>query len=262
MVGGRFEKSEAGENVIDSKRILQLLFNKLRSGCLAWYQKLKAAPNRIVTALPKACHTVLHSVRHLELTLFRRRIEIIISFVIIIILCVSLVPQYQTGKKRSQLTDSYLGLKTLVDALRLYSTDRPDNRAFPPDVEWLIPGIVLCPLHEPDPDRLYFLTNPTAYLRAIPNDPFITEVMKKENRTPIILHWVKSDYQSTRYTHTAWGALSVGPSLAVPPDYDLSVLRRTPYETRPLRFNLFDPSNGTQSAGFLYFDSFGNATPI
>ncbi len=193
---------------------------------------------------------------------FHHRLEIFTAFILLIILTVSLIPGYQAGRNRTQLTGVYRELSTLVGSLLLYSSENPRNRVFSPDPGWLNPGIVLCPLQPPEPARLSFLTTPAAFIPRPPRDPFVTEAMKRSDCTPFILHWVKSNCQSPGYTHIAWGAFSVGPSLSVPPKYDFSVMRRTPYEARPLRFNLFNLSNGLLSSGFLYHDSFGNTTPI
>ncbi|RJP25387.1 MAG: hypothetical protein C4527_17105 [Candidatus Omnitrophota bacterium] len=203
----------------------------------------------------------------IERFVFKHVAEILIFSGLFLLIIVLFIPKYDQKSHVAKLVHSYHGLKTLVEALRIYSHDHLDNHAFPPDPDYLIPGILLCPIRSNTPANLTFLTTPVSFLSHVPIDPFLSEVDKHQrDLTPVVLHWVQTSHDTEKhpkgYFHIAWGALSVGPALELPPQYDITVLRRVPYESWPLRNNLFDPTNGLKSMGILYHDSLGNSTKL
>ncbi len=198
---------------------------------------------------------------------FKHLVEILVFSGLLLLLAVTFIPGYEKGREKSQIAVSYQTIQSLVNALQIYQFDNPESRIFPPDFETLYPGIGLCPIQDTEPERLVFLTKPDALLKEPPIDPFMTQVVEpKRSQAPVTLHWVKPTRFTSElaedYEHVAWGALSVGPSLQLPPQYDITVLRKVPYETKPLRSNLFDPTNGAKSMGLIYYDSLGNTTKI
>ncbi len=199
--------------------------------------------------------------------LFRHVVEVLLLSGLILLFLTATVPIYERSRGRSQIAGAYANLHQLVEALLVYAHEQPKNQMFPPDQGMLLPGINLCPIIDPAPQNLTFLTTPTAYLPSLPYDPFLSQVIQKPNSlTPFVTHWVKSGNESSlmveEYSTIGWGAFSIGPSLKLPPQYSITVLRRVPYESYPLRRNLYNPSNGLNSLGLIYYDSLGNRSPL
>ncbi len=101
----------------------------------------------------------------------------------------------------------------------------------------------------------------------IPIDPYVSGVVDGTTRqTSIVLHWTRTreswEPKDIDYDHVAWGALSLGPSMQLPPQYEITALRRVPYNEDQLLQNLYDPSNGTHSLGLLYCDTMGNRSRV
>ena len=198
---------------------------------------------------------------------FQHVAEVLIFSGLLLLLSVLIVPQYERSRLRGQVARSYHNFSSLIEALQIYSSDHPDNRVFPPDPERPERGIVFCPVRSTYPETLAFLTTPAPLLKQIPVDPFMTAAVRSSyDQTPVILHWVKmvesSEHAPNGYLHVAWGAMNFGPTLELPPQYDVTVFRRVPFEIRPLRMNLYSPSNGLYSLGILYRDSLGNTTRL
>ncbi len=205
--------------------------------------------------------------KQIERLAFKHLAEIFIFSGILLLLIVLLIPKFEQKTHVTKIAQSYQGLSSLVKALQIYTVEHPNNDRFPPDPELLFPGIILCPIRSNTPANLAFLTSPVSFIEQPPIDPFMSAVdERKRDLTPIVLHWVKTSKEIEQYpngySHIAWGALSVGPSLELPPQYDITVLRRVPYESWPLRANLFDPSNGMESIGIIYKDNLGNTTKL
>ncbi len=196
---------------------------------------------------------------------FKHLVEVLIFSGLLLLLIVLFIPNYD---KRHQVTDivlSYQRITSLVEALQIYIHENPDHPVFPPNPDRLFPGVVLCPIRSNTPANLSFLTTPVAFLEHVPIDPFISQVDQKSRELPpVVLHWVQTSTEKNKkdYLHVAWGGLSVGPALELPPQYDITVLRKVPYETGPLRNNLYHPSNGLRSLGIIYHDSLGNSTQL
>ncbi|MGC9326788.1 MAG: hypothetical protein ACP5I1_04065 [Candidatus Hinthialibacter sp.] len=193
--------------------------------------------------------------------------EVLLFSGLLLLLITVTAPIYERSRLRSQLTLSYQNLNELVEALLIYSYEQPGSGIFPPRLEALLPGINLCPILDPIPRNMVFLTTPTAYLEGIPYDPFLSRIVEdSKSLTPFVTHWVKagnaSSLMAAEYSNIAWGAFSIGPAVKLPPQYSITVLRRTPYENFSLRNNLYDASNGLTSIGLVYYDSFGNKTAI
>lgn len=167
---------------------------------------------------------------------------------------------------RHTLAHTLLDLQRVVQALEIYTEYHPTHRRFPPGPFLDLPGIELCPLKPPKPMLLSFLTTPVPYLKSVPIDPYVTQVDKGIPSTAVVLHWVQAhhvwDEEFFPYRHIGWGALSPGPSLRLPPNYEISILRRVPYETQPLQSILYHPSNGLRSVGILYYDTMGNRNEL
>lgn len=198
--------------------------------------------------------------------IFRHVAEVLMLSGLILLLLTVTVPVYERSVLRAKVASSYHTLNDLVEALQVYSHEQPASKVFPPDMQMLIPGINLCPIPEPQPDNLRFLTTPTAYLTKIPYDPFTSQILQQpDTLTPFVTHWVKAGNEHSlmapEFSNIGWGAFSIGPSLALPPQYSITVLRRVPYENSSLRANLFSPSNGLTSLGLVYKDSLGNRAP-
>ncbi len=205
--------------------------------------------------------------KKVERFFFEYVVEISVFTGLFLLLLMVLYPTYEGKVVKSQITQSYKQIHSLVEALQIYSLENPDSRAFPPASDGLMPGIFLCPIRENDNQTLQFLTTPQAYLESVPADPFISQTTQADSiQTPVVLHWVKIAGRSldnaTDYNHVAWGALSVGPSLHLPHRYDISVFRLVPYEVGPLYRSLYNPTNGLHSMGFIYRDTMGNASPV
>lgn len=199
--------------------------------------------------------------------IFRHLVEVLLLSGLILLLLTATVPVYERGRTRSQLAGAYKNMHELVEALLVYSHEQPTSVIFPPDPDMLLPGINLCPIVDPLPKHLAFLTSPTAYLQEMPNDPFLSQAVQHDLLlTPFVAHWVKSGNQSSLlapdYSTIGWGAFSIGPALKLPPQYSITVLRRVPYETFPLRSNLYHSSNGLTSMGLVYYDSLGNHSDL
>ena len=98
----------------------------------------------------------------------------------------------------------------------------------------------------PHPGFLRFLTTPVAYLESIPRDPYTSSTLKSPyDTTPIILRCkVPPFWEDKPLEHDGWAAFSIGPSMQIPPEYEISALRRVPYESHNLSKFLYDPSNG------------------
>ncbi|MBN2327039.1 MAG: hypothetical protein JXR73_07780 [Candidatus Omnitrophica bacterium] len=193
--------------------------------------------------------------------------EVLLFSGLILLLITVTAPMYERSRLRSQLALSYQNLNELVEALLVYSYEQPESEIFPPRLDALLPGINLCPIVDPVPRNMVFLTTPAAYLDEIPYDPFLSRIVEHtESLTPFVTHWVKagsaSSLMAPEYSNIAWGAFSIGPAVKLPPQYSITVLRRTPYENASLRKNLYDPSNGLTSIGLIYYDSLGNKTSI
>lgn len=198
--------------------------------------------------------------------IFRHMAEVLMLSGLILLLMTAIAPVYERSVLRAKVASSYHNLNDLVEALQVYSHEQPASRIFPPDMEMLLPGINLCPIPEPAPGNLLFLTTPTAYLAKVPFDPFTSQILQKSDAlTPFVTHWVKAGNEhslmASEYSNIGWGAFSIGPSLSLPPQYSITILRRVPYENGSLRANLFSPSNGLTSLGLVYKDSLGNRAP-
>lgn len=184
---------------------------------------------------------------------------------ILLLLILVFYPQYERLHQRRELADSTQNLHNLVEALLIYTSDQPGHRAFPPSPYRVNTGIALCPILPPEPCHLAFLTTPVPYMPRLVKDPYLTRMAGDIPQTPFILHWIKTGSLSLMnredYIHLGWGAFTVGPSLALPAAYDVSIFQWVPYDTRPLRFYYFNPSNGLVSLGFVYWDSLGNTSP-
>lgn len=167
---------------------------------------------------------------------------------------------YVRMSDRQQIVSAYFNLKTLVDALQLYSFENPLSQVFSP-VNNAGQGIVLCPVRDNNIKGLAFLTTPIAYLSPLPEDPFMELSMGQLFEAPAVLHWVKQEGNEP-FTHIGWGAMSVGPALMLPPQYSIHVLQEIPFSTAMLQRNLFDVSNGLRSLGILYHDSLGNSNAL
>ncbi|MEW6235573.1 MAG: hypothetical protein AB1656_09325 [Candidatus Omnitrophota bacterium] len=202
-----------------------------------------------------------------ERFVFEYLVEIFTFSGLALLLLLLFLPGYEKSRARARLAESYQNLELLVEALHLYTCDHPASRVFPPDPNSYEPGFFLCPIRDNDPTLLYFLTTPAPYLDRIPSDPFMDRVSgKRKNSSAAVLHWVKIAGSSldspTDYVHIAWGALSVGPSLNLPPQYSIRALRLVPYESILLRQNLYAPTNGLRSLGLLYHDTLGNVSRL
>lgn len=198
--------------------------------------------------------------------IFRHLAEVLMLSGLILLLLTAIAPVYERSLMRAKISTSYHTLHDLVEALQVYSHEQPNNAIFPPDMSMLLPGANLCPIPDPAPAALRFLTTPTAYLSKIPYDPFTSQILERpDSLTPFVAHWVKSGDEHSLlapvFSNIGWGAFSIGPSLALPPQYSITVLRRVPYENSSLRVNLFSPSNGLTSLGLVYKDSLGNRAP-
>ncbi len=191
---------------------------------------------------------------------FKHLSELFILSGLLLLLAVAAAGWYTQWINRSQITHAHINLKTLVDALQIYSYDHPYANVFPPE-NAAKQGIVLAPVRDNNLNGLAFLTTPTAYVSALPVDPFMKQSMGKEYKAPAVLHWVKNE-ENNPFTHIAWGAMSIGPALHLPPQYSIRVLDEVPYSAVPLNRNLFNPSNGLHSLGILYHDSLGNSNSL
>ena len=202
----------------------------------------------------------------LERFLFVHFAEMLILSGVTILLFVMGSAIYDRSRLSSSITRTYSHMVELVNALQIYSLENPQSRVFAPDMSRVDPGVVLAPIRENNLHGLSFLTTPIAFLESIPDDPFMSRAMVGANQTSVALHWVRMvmDEQQRDWSINSigWGAMSVGPSLRLPPQYDVTVLREVPYETAALRGNLYHPSNGLASVGILYHDSLGNRTRL
>lgn len=192
--------------------------------------------------------------------LIKHLIELCIFTGLVMLLGAALTGWYMHMRDLQQITHTHTNLKTLVDALQLYSFENPNSTIFPPTTGGQ-QGIVLCPVPDNNRKGLSFLTTPTAYLSTIPQDPFMGQSMGKSFDAPAVLHWVKK-VEKQPFTHIGWGAMSVGPGLILPPQYSIHVLREVPFSTVKLNQNIFDTSNGLKSVGILYHDSLGNSNHL
>lgn len=191
---------------------------------------------------------------------FKHLVELFIFSGLLLLMTALMTGWYVQMRDRQQIVYSYSNLKSLVDALQLYSFDNPDSQVFPP-VDYTGQGVVLCPVRENNIKGLSFLTTPTSYIHSLPHDPFMKQSMGKNYDAPAVLHWVKQN-GNTPFTHIGWGAMSVGPALMLPPQYSIQALQEIPFSTAPLHWNLFDASNGLRSLGILYHDSLGNSNAL
>lgn len=203
--------------------------------------------------------------KRLERFIFEYLVEICLFSGLALLLILSILPRYEQSRLKTHVAEVCSNLNHLVDALQLYITENPKSKVFPP--KNLEPGYFLCPIRDNTPFSLRFLTTPSSYLEKIPTDPFLKKAsQEKQDQTPVVLHWVKiagpSLDKPTDYLHIAWGALSIGPSLRLPPQYNLRVLRLVPYEVHPLTQNFYSPTNGLRSLGLLYHDSLGNSSKL
>lgn len=192
--------------------------------------------------------------------LLKHLIELCIFSGLVMLLGVALTGWYMHMREMQQITYSHSNLKTLVDALQLYSFENPGATVFPPTNNNQ-QGIVLCPVRDNNLNGLAFLTTPTAYLHSLPPDPFMERSMGESFDAPAVLHWVKRDRKKS-LIHIGWGAMSVGPALRLPPQYSIHVLQEIPNSTKKLHHNLFNVSNGLRSVGILYHDSLGNSNRL
>lgn len=153
-------------------------------------------------------------------------------------------------------------LQRIVYSLDKYTEQHPAHLRFPPGPFLDLPGAELCPIQNPHLSSLVFLTTPIAYMKSVPIDSFVSQMDQGQPRTAVVLHWVKAYHKWEEsffpYRHIGWGALSPGPSLSLPPNYEISMLRRVPYEIQSLQSMLYHPSNGLRSVGILYYDTMGN----
>ncbi|MGI6458236.1 MAG: hypothetical protein ACOX5R_21825 [bacterium] len=194
-------------------------------------------------------------------------LEILVVCALLILFRIVFIQEYKPFKKWLEITRVHQQLTELVNALQKYTIDHPDHSHFPPGPMLQMPGIALTPLQDPHPGFLRFLTTPVAYLESIPRDPYTSSTLKSPyDTTPIILRWVKSRYlwedKPSSFEHDGWAAFSIGPSMQIPPEYEISALRRVPYESHNLSKFLYDPSNGLDSSGFLYYDTYGNSNNL
>jgi hypothetical protein len=192
--------------------------------------------------------------------ILKHLIELCIFSGLLMLLVAALAGWYVHMREMQNITYSHTNLKSLVDALQLYSFENPDSKVFPPAIDNQ-DGIVLCPVRDNNLHGLSFLTTPSAYIKTIPPDPFMEQSMGKSFEAPAVLHWVKSNGDEP-FTHVGWGAMSVGPALQLPPQYSIHVLREIPFSASKLNYNLFDTSNGLTSVGILYHDSLGNSNSL
>ncbi len=208
-----------------------------------------------------------HKWKATEQFLFKHLVEVLILSGVLLLLLTAVAPFYQKSLIRSKVSSSYENLNELVEALMLYSHEQPVNQVFPPTQSTLSPGISLCPIIDPYPENLSFLTTPVSYLANVPCDPFVSEVLdSSEFLTPFVVHWIRSgndhSLRALGYSNIGWGAFSIGPALDLPPQYTITILRRVPYENGSLSRNLYNPSNGMNSVGLIYYDSLGNRSAL
>lgn len=174
----------------------------------------------------------------------------------------SIYGRYQT---RCQIVQSFSSVGTLLESLEIYSLDNPKNQKDPLPNPVIADTIELCSVKEPDIQNSTFLTTPVAYLKTPAIDPFMTyRTGGKPKQTPMMLHWVRpAKMQGEKRNgnkHIGWGTFSVGPSLRITHAYNISVFKKVPFQTKPLRDILYDPSNGLTSYGLIYKDSLGNTS--
>lgn len=197
----------------------------------------------------------------LERFVFVHLVELLTFGGLAILLFVAGMAWYDRSSSTSEAVQALKTLKSMVTALELYSFENPGARVFPPALgEQPSNGdIVLCPVRENNQAGLGFLTTPAPYLGAIPADPFMSRATGRNGHPPVALRWVRGEAGGDNgHRHIGWGAMNVGPALELPPMYDITVLQQVPYFAKPLRENLYDPTNGMNSYGILYHDSLGN----
>lgn len=203
----------------------------------------------------------------IECFLFEYLVEICLFSGLLLLLVLAFVPKFERSQIRSHLIETYRNMQNIVEALQVYTNDYPHHRYFTPTRDSYTPGYFLCPLQDNAIGSLTFLTTPIPYINRVPVDPFLKQATgNRRDQTSVVLRWMKAAGprldDPTEYIHIGWGSLSVGPALDFPPQYQLRVLRLIPYESAPLRQNLYHPSNGLRSMGILYYDTFGNQTKI
>lgn len=194
-------------------------------------------------------------------------IELLIVVAIIAILAAIAVPNFLEAQVRSKISASKSNLRSVATALESYQVD---NNQYPLDL-WddyarLYPYL----------SRLVALTTPIAYLSSVPADPFATAGKAKTfwdnmgqpnpyeingaTAFPMTYDYISRPYLAgasagTMMTDEVWATVTGHPDVALwsmrglGPNLEAVVLGS--------RYPTYDPTNGTQSAGLIYWSGPG-----
>ena len=174
-------------------------------------------------------------------------IELLIVIAIIAILALIAVPNFLEAQVRAKVSRVHADQRTIATAVEAYTVD------------W---GRPLIGFNEGQsdynirkPHAYNLLTTPVAYLSTIPRDPFSEHGQQRSNGT--FRDWTQYPYQYMRDPTSAmqagclakgvyWMMYSVGPMKTNWPPWMENMIAGLDEPT-----NVYDPSNGTMSKGFI-----------
>lgn len=178
-------------------------------------------------------------------------IELLIVVAIIGILAAIAVPNFINARLRAQIAKVYADMKAIGTAVDSYTVD--NNRV---PVGYTEGALLGAWTNDQRGFAYHALTTPVSYIASIPVDPF-AENREGGYRDP-------NGYQTYRYYwygtfyggypgYDQVGALgytymnrSIGPSMIEQPPYEIEIF------VNDLNDNIYHPSNGTVSRGFIF----------
>jgi len=190
-------------------------------------------------------------------------IELLIVIAIIAILALIAIPNFLEAQVRSKVSRAKADMRIVATAIESYTVD--NNRAPIGWNEGLGAPYYLFTDY-PDTDTrykaYYFLTTPIAYITTIPEDPFMDKTGSYQPRSGTSdepKKWVyyeyqyndyplsnsSADYKNAKARGYLWWLRCVGPSKIQEAPFQGPILGSG------LATNIYDPSNGTMSKGFI-----------
>jgi type II secretion system protein G len=185
-------------------------------------------------------------------------IELLIVVAIIAILAAIAVPNFLEAQTRSKVSRAVVDMRSVANALESFRVDRTDYPVRAPDEFSALPALIR-------------LTTPVAYMTRLPEDVFAQSLdAEYPPAPPLMIDWLELyriegvltrpftfDYQFRNPEDADWSFISSHPNSvrwalrSVGPDNVPVWLNIPPFDT--IATQAYDPTNGTTSAGLIYY---------
>ncbi|HUT26112.1 MAG TPA: prepilin-type N-terminal cleavage/methylation domain-containing protein [Sumerlaeia bacterium] len=186
-------------------------------------------------------------------------IELLIVVAIIAILAAIAVPNFLEAQVRSKVSRVHSDMRAMATALESYITDH--NRPIIGISEGEYLNLWTRPIVTDNMLIMYKqLTTPVAYMSSIPEDPFTNKTGAQAGSPSSPTYRPYRGYWFWNYVPTYWGGQTAetiasngyswvlrswGPAGAADAPWEFEILQNK------LAENVYDPSNGTRSQGFI-----------